>query len=276
MLKKGGRLVAVGDPNQAIYGFSGADNDSLEQIKRDFDAETLPLSVTYRCPKEVVRLAQQYVAGIEAHDTNAEGEVLPLKYDDLVKTVKVGDAVLCRYNKYLVNLAFRLIRNGVPARIEGRAIGAGLVALASKWKVKDLDSLRGRVEGWMSRETKKALAKGNDSKAMQIEDRGETLLVLIDRAEEQQFHTVVELRRMIEGIFDDRVVHARDMVTLCSVHRSKGMEWKRVFLLGREELMGRECRQYWQTQQEINLIYVAVTRAQSTLFDVYGVKEENK
>lgn len=276
MLKRGGRLIAVGDPNQAIYGFSGADNDALDQVRRDFDAETLPLSVTYRCPKKVVEMAQRYVAGIEAHEGNADGEVTALSYEDIAATVRPGDAVLCRYNKYLVNLAFRLIRNGVPARIEGRAIGAGLVALASKWKVKDLDSLRGRVEDWIKRECKKARDKENDTKAMQIEDRGETLLVLIDRAEENGHHTVVELRRMIEELFDDRVVQPRDMVTLCSVHRSKGLEWPRVFLLGREELMGRECRQYWQTQQEVNLIYVAVTRAQKTLFDVYGVKEERK
>ena len=128
----------------------------------------------------------------------------------------------------------------------------------------------------MQREKKKALDKGNDTKAMQIEDRAETLLVLIDRAEENAIHTVAGLRQMIEDLFDDRVVQQKDMVTLCSVHRSKGLEWPRVFLLGREELMGRECRQYWQTQQEVNLIYVAVTRAQQTLFDVYGVKETTK
>lgn len=276
MLKRGGRLIAVGDPNQAIYGFSGADNDALDQVRREFDAETLPLSVTYRCPKAVVSLAQRYVAGIEAHENNAQGQVVDLDYKDLVQTVQPGDAILCRYNKYLVDLAFKLIRHGVPARIEGRAIGAGLVALASKWKVKDLDSLRGRVEGWMQRECKKAQNKGNDTKAMQIEDRGETLLVLIDRAEENSIHTVSGLRKMVEDLFDDRVVQQKDMVTLCSVHRSKGLEWKRVFLLGRDELMGRECRQYWQTQQEQNLVYVGITRAQDTLYDVYNVKEDRK
>lgn len=276
MLKRGGRLIAVGDPNQAIYGFSGADNDALDQIRRDFDAETLPLSVTYRCPKTVVDLARQYVAGIEAHEDNADGQVVPLDYKDLVAQVRPGDAILCRYNKYLVNLAFKLIRYGIPARIEGRAIGAGLVALASKWKVKDLDSLRGRVEGWMKRECKKAKDKGDDTKAMQIEDRGETLIVLIERAEENGIHNVAGLRKMIEDLFDDRVVQQKDMVTLCSVHRSKGLEWKRVFLLGREELMGRECRQYWQTQQEQNLVYVGITRAQDTLYDVYNVKEDRK
>lgn len=66
------------------------------------------------------------------------------------------------------------------------------------------------------------------------------------------------------------------MITLCSVHKSKGLEWNRVFVLGLYELMGRECSQHWQTVQEINLQYVAVTRAQELLVNVTGVKEEKK
>jgi len=72
-------------------------------------------------------------------------------------------------------------------------------------------------------------------------------------------------------MFDDRVVDKKDMVTLCSVHRSKGLENPRVFILGRGELMGRQMRRQWQSEQEINLIYVAVTRAQQELIEVVGV-----
>src|SRR6185312_9814990 len=56
-----GRLIAVGDPAQAIYGFTGADADSLELIRSAVNAKTLPLTVTYRCPKAVVTRAQQWV-----------------------------------------------------------------------------------------------------------------------------------------------------------------------------------------------------------------------
>jgi superfamily I DNA/RNA helicase len=54
MLAPGGRIIAVGDPAQAIYGFTGADSDSLDLIRADFSAITLPLTVSYRCPKAVV------------------------------------------------------------------------------------------------------------------------------------------------------------------------------------------------------------------------------
>lgn len=53
MLKPGGRVIAVGDPRQAIYGFTGADNDALEQIAAQFSCKRMPLTVSYRCPQAV-------------------------------------------------------------------------------------------------------------------------------------------------------------------------------------------------------------------------------
>jgi DNA helicase II / ATP-dependent DNA helicase PcrA len=59
MLAPKGRLIAVGDPSQAIYGFTGADSNALDLIQKEFKAKELPLSVTFRCPKNVVKEAQQ-------------------------------------------------------------------------------------------------------------------------------------------------------------------------------------------------------------------------
>lgn len=276
MLRPGGRLIAVGDPHQAIYGFSGADNDALSQIARDFDAKWMPLTVTYRCPKEVVKVAREFVSHIAAADSAPDGLSTEQPFTAVVDQLQPGDAVLCRYNKYLVNLCFKLIREGKPARIEGRAIGANLVALVNKWKASKLEVIADRTITWRDREVAKAEAKQQDVKADQIRDRAETVLVLIERAMEQGITTKAELVKMITDLFDDRVVDNKNMITLCSVHRSKGLEWPRVFVLGLYELMGRECRQPWQTEQEVNLQYVAVTRAQDILVNVTGVKEEKK
>lgn len=274
LLAPNGRLIAVGDPYQAIFGFTGADNDSLEQIEQDFEAIKLPLTITYRCPKAVVKHAQQWVSHIEAGDTAPEGEVLEIEYDKLLDMVTVNDAILCRYNKYLVNLCFKLIRAGVPAKIEGRNIGEGLIAMTKKWKVVKLDALKGRVESFMEREVRKALDKGQDDKADRITDQCETMLVLINRGVEQNVSDVKGLADMIRSMFEDGTAD-KPVVTLCSCHKSKGLEWDRVFLLGRSELMpGQYATQPWQQQQEINLIYVAVTRAKKTLIEVTGVKEE--
>src|SRR5690606_3995226 len=52
LVRPGGRVIAVGDRHQAIYGFTGADADSRDLLARDFDATYLPLTVSYRCPKK--------------------------------------------------------------------------------------------------------------------------------------------------------------------------------------------------------------------------------
>ncbi len=276
LLARGGRFIAVGDPHQAIYGFSGADNDALAQIGRKFNCQTLPLTVTYRCPKAVVQVAQQFVSHIQAHESAPEGMYTEQPYENLVNLLQPGDAVICRYNKYLVSLCFRLIRLGVPAKIEGRAVGAGLISLIGKWKVTKLDTLADRVVSWRDREERKALTKKNETKAAEIVDRAETVLVLIERAQEQGVTTIPELKAMIESFFADDVANDKSLITLLSGHKSKGLEFPRVFVLGLFELMGRECFQPWQTQQEVNLQYVVATRAQEFLCNVTGVKEEKK
>ena len=47
LLKKDGRLVAVGDTYQAIYGFTGADSDSIEQIREEFNCNIFPFFMSY-------------------------------------------------------------------------------------------------------------------------------------------------------------------------------------------------------------------------------------
>ena len=64
MLAPGGRLIAVGDPSQAIYGFRGASTDAMNDLRRDFNMTVMPLSVSYRCSQAVVKEAQPYDKGL--------------------------------------------------------------------------------------------------------------------------------------------------------------------------------------------------------------------
>lgn len=81
MLSPGGRAVFVGDDRQAIYGFTGADGDALDLIRREFNARVLPLTVTHRCSKAVVAHARRWVDHIEAHETAPDGVVRSLPYE---------------------------------------------------------------------------------------------------------------------------------------------------------------------------------------------------
>ena len=53
-------LFAIGDPDQAIYGFRGADKNLLAKIKQDFSPVTEKrLTTSYRCPETVLKLGSQ-------------------------------------------------------------------------------------------------------------------------------------------------------------------------------------------------------------------------
>lgn len=264
-----GRLVIVGDDRQAIYGFSGADASALPRLIESSHAEVFPLSVTWRCPRSVVDLAQTVVPDIVAADNAPEGEVLSaIKLPD---DLGPESAILCRKTAPLVSLAYRLIRSGTPCKIEGRSIGEGLKKLAGRWKVKTIDALINRLDTYQEREIQKAKAKDNDAKVEEIQDRVGTLLEICGACIEKQLTRVSDVHRFIDELFSDG---ADDVVVLATYHRSKGREWPRVILLDHDaHHPSRAARQQWQIEQEENLEYVAFTRAQETLV-FYGPGEE--
>lgn len=259
MLRRGGRAVFVGDRHQAIYGFTGADADAIDQITKDFAATSLPLTVTFRCPQAVVALAQEVVSHIQAAPTAPMGSV---EYLEVLPTDLIAsDAILCRNTKPLVETAYSLIRKGIACHVEGKDIGVGLLKLANRWAVKTLDELEAKLEEYRNREVEKLIAKGRETMAEALADRVETLIVLMEGCAD-----LACLRDKIARMFIDSENEAKPTLTLSTVHKSKGREWPRVILLGREELMpSRWARQEWQMQQERNLEYVAITRAQDRL-----------
>lgn len=101
-VRKGGRLLFVGDPRQAIYGFSGADAYAVERIVDVTKATVLPLSVTYRCPASHVRLANQFAPEMQVAPGAAQGTVRRISEAVLAAHVKPGDLVLCRVNVPLI------------------------------------------------------------------------------------------------------------------------------------------------------------------------------
>jgi DNA helicase-2/ATP-dependent DNA helicase PcrA len=275
MLKPSGRLIAVGDPDQAIFGFTGADADALVKIKREFNASTFPLSVCYRCGTDIIRHAQKWNPNILPFEGNPAGEVKSVKWEEFTKDFATwgfsgDDAILCRKNAPLAKLAFTLIRKGIPCRIEGKNIGDGLKALANRWKVQTLNKLQDRLSSYLEREIAKWTAKDEPLKVEAVEDKVATLRVLIDRCMEQGGSTITALVALIDSMFSDSVAGQRpNILTLSSVHKSKGLEWNRVFILDRQQFMpSKMAKQDWQMKQENNLIYVAVTRAISTLVEI--------
>lgn len=270
MLKPTGRLLAVGDPHQAIYGFTGADNDSLDIIAREFGAVRLPLTVTYRCPRTVVQFARQWVSHITAHETAPNGSVHTMELEAFHKLGEAelhsGAAVLCRNTAPLVETAFALIRRRIPCHVAGRDIGEGLVKLATKWKtVTTVGALRDKLDEHMQHETERLATKQNqESKLATLADKIDTLNVFMEALQDDD--TLAVLVAEIQKVFADAPAPG---ITLSTIHKAKGLEWERVYWLGRNRWQPSPyARQQWQQEQEFNLMYVAATRAKAELVEV--------
>lgn len=269
-----GRLLAIGDPGQAIYGFTGAENDSMNLIKDMFNAVELPLSVCYRCGHDIIKAAQQYVPDIVAFESNGAGTISNMKYDEFIKTAEglglnKSDGVICRNNAPLVSLAFSLIRQGIGCRIEGKDIGKNLVTLTNKWKVNDLATFTLRLQNHFNREMDKA--KG--AKLANLEDKYETMIILIERCQSLGKHDLNSLRKLISDMFSDNDdYNVPNVVTLSSIHKSKGLEFSRTFILGMAQFQpSKYAVMDWMKVQEDNLAYVAITRAKNTLIHITDV-----
>ncbi len=261
IMAPGGRMIAVGDPAQAIYGFRGADSEALNVLSAEFDCIELPLSITYRCPKLVVEYARQWVGHIEAREGAPDGVVSDLGTEWNPLDFMPGDLVVCRKTAPLIAAAFRFIRAGVPVQVLGRDIGQGLKALIKKMNARSVDMLGEKLEAYQQREVNKALAADDESKAESIRDKVGVLLFMIDELSEDK-RTIADLEAGIDWLFSDK----GKAVIFCTGHKSKGLEAERVFWLGRSECPAQWARKPWQRQQELNICYVITTRAIAELY----------
>jgi len=261
ILAENGRLVAVGDNYQAIYGFRGADPSSMKEIAEEFNAKQLPLSISYRCAKNVVTYAQTVMPYIEANEDAIEGSIqcLPIYHD---KWFEKGDLIICRNSEPLLMLYFSLFSRGLSIRILGKEIGEDLIRLIDKLKALEILGPQGLVQKvYDYRQRVRDIYYGKDDIFLEsLNDKCDALLCL---AFSSKAKTIEMLKTSIRGIFSDKK-HAD--ITLCTIHKAKGLEADRVFILDPDLIPSRHARKEWELLQEKNLMYVAITRAKKELF----------
>ncbi|HEY9762382.1 MAG TPA: ATP-dependent helicase [Trichocoleus sp.] len=266
----GGRMLFVGDARQAIYGFTGADTRSIANITDRTQATVLPLSICYRCPTSHIELANQVYPGIEPRPDAPKGTVKEVKEDDIVALAQEGDLILCRTNAPLVPLCFELIRAGIPAKIRGTDIGKNLITILNQVEQYTGFSFA-KLPQYLSLylDEQKRLLGNQDNVDMAIanvEDRVKTILAI---AQFTRSSSIDALKRAIADLFSDE----RAQVWLSSIHKAKGLEADRVILLYPNLLPHPSAKKPWEKEQEMNLKYVALTRAKESLFLAYGEEE---
>jgi ATP-dependent DNA helicase UvrD/PcrA len=238
-LTRSGRLISVGDPYQSIYGFRGAIPGGMEINRDRFRMLSQTLTVSFRCPSEIVRNARWRVP--EFKWRRSGGRVRQLESLDLTSVVD-GAAIICRNNAPLFRQALTLLSMGRPCRVAGSDVGPKLVNLLRRLGDSSLSrsAVLGLIDAYAERKA--------DSR--QASDFADCMRIFAQAS-----------RTLAEAIARAEFVLKQDgPITLITGHKAKGLEWDTVYHLD-PWLIGKE-------DQELNLRYVVQTRAREAYYEI--------
>ena len=146
------------------------------------------------------------------------------------------------------------MRRNIPARIEGRDIGKTLTTIVRSLKAKSVPNFIERVESWLAKQIERlAKSKNAEKRIEQTNDIADTLKCLA-----QDSKSVMDIESRIVSLFQDTDSNSVPAVILSSVHKAKGLEWPTVYLLS-------DTFRQSKGGEEVNIYYVAVTRAMRSL-----------
>ena len=182
-------IFSVGDPDQSIYGFRGANKQVIEQYLKYFKAKLYTLDLNYRSSKEIVLISNRVIK----HNTNRYPKTL-------VSFIKEKGHIHIRYFK------------------------------------DETDQIN-----YIINEIKTLLAK-----RLQYQD-----IAILYRNH--------YLSNNLKQAFIDRYIEG---INLLTIHQSKGLEFKAVFIIGLNEgILPMD-----DIEEERRLFYVAMTRAKRHLY----------
>lgn len=291
ILSNARRFMVVGDRRQAIYQFAGADEHSFDNLEQYLEKSAtglniLPLTVTRRCCKAVVRFANELVPELKALPDAVEGSVDTSDWEDFQhnsRSFTSSDFVICRRNAPLVATTLQLIARRKPARMIGRDFGRSCMTFIS-------ENSRGA-------EDTATIASIIREKIKQQEDIWSRKKFVLDRTKEAFYDmttsalvfcgmckTYEEIKSTIQEIFlDDKEAADKKYIRFSSIHRAKGLEAQRVHFLEANrtgvpytKIKDGKTVQVNPEQVDLNLRYVGVTRAQNQLTMVEAAPDETR
>lgn len=279
--KKDGRILAVGDPSQSIYGFTGADINSFFRVKEYTKALQLPLTTCFRCPNKVIELAQTIRKDIVGNKEDA-GILDKISFDNVINLLKPGDLIISRLRAPIVLMVFSLIDKNIKVRIHEDEAREIISEIKNIFKQNELNVVLSTLSGEfyelelaVKERWKWIIAKN----AELIVDRTERNLYIknennyLDKKIEFLHKKYEQWRYDCDTVNDiirkikESISATENSIKLSTIHRAKGLENERVFILNYNELpYSRLHQKDWEKTQELNLKYVAITRALEELY----------
>jgi len=267
--------IYVGDTHQQIYAFRGSKN-ALGRIRAD---KQFLLSHSFRFGQEIADVASRCLNRFKpdlprpVQITGVAGRGSVNSYDGTFEPYKDTRTFITRTNATIIDAAWSCVLEGVPFHIVGGADSTALIAAESAYMLY-------RSQDKFNMKDKFIKSFGS---------WGEFIRYAKDSEDNEALRMVGlvlrygnELPRMIDQIRARCLPRSGPGVTtFTTAHKSKGLEWKQVFLsedfIPEDSIVNESIVE--MSESETNLLYVSITRAEEDLnlpgiihYSIYGTK----
>ena len=238
------RFIGVGDECQAIYGFRGAHENSMELLQETFSMRKLILSISFRCPQSIVEHARWRAPHMRWPEWAKPGSITTLDQWS-PRDIPDNSAILCRNNAPLFRLALRLLKAGRYPQLVGNDLGKNLVKIMKKFGPSDLpvEQVYQEIDKWAAAKKAKSRSPGS------IDDQAECMMIFCEHAQ--------DLGDAIA--YAEHLFNSQGPIALMTGHKAKGLEFNDVFILDKGLL------RFDKNPQDKNLLYVMQTRSKNSL-----------
>ena len=318
----GSSVVAVGDPNQALYRFRGAENTSFHDLVDTLQKDHLKtnpndgnivhdvvqeMPSNYRSRQNIIDFVnsdtkvKNLKRGRDYSKDNPDyhGEVT----DKEIKIEEIGShigdnmkngrldkstALLARTNAPLVQASMELLKKGIPFTVIGRNFASEMVSYF-KNLIRELgfddytpvdilidkEDESGKLSNFLNAQKEKfskQATKKSYLKELQENINAILSICYIAKEKDPNIKNVDGVVKWIGKLFKNNTKNEDDVdgedldhVVLTTVHKSKGFEFDRVYLLDPSNFPHPRAKLEADLDQEENAKYVAYTRAKDEL-----------
>ena len=270
------RVIAVGDDDQNIYQFRGSDSKYLRSFITDHDAKQYSLIDNYRSCQSIVSFANQFAKTIsermKTEDisavSNDTGEVKLIKHsgvnmetalvDDVLSVGTKGTTCILTNTNHEALLILGILRQ--------RNIPAKLIQSIDGFDIYDIAEIRLFLKKLNAENTSPVISDEQWSTAIETLKKYYhssaclpmilNILHTFEETNEKKYRTDLEML-LHESRIEDFYTDEKGVITISTMHKSKGREFDNVFMLIGNTKM--------ETDEEKRKLYVGLTRAKKLL-----------
>ena len=233
----GANLCVIGDPDQAIYGFRGADASCFERLRRDYAPAEVRLQRNYRSSGTIVAASAQMLGS------------------------RAGTEPIVRAMHERIT-----IHTAPTERAEAEFIVQTIEGLIGGHSFFSVDSGRaGRVETDLSFGDFAVLYRTDAQSAPLIEALARSGIPFAKNGQNANADALADPEDRVAIDLQPETIG--DRVSLLTLHAAKGLEFRVVFIVGLEDgILPLRFGAEEPSAEERRLFYVGMTRAEDRLF----------